>query len=125
MKSLKCDYVLDFIDNFDFKSYMGLEIETHLKECEDCRKYYGISKNLRLLCKVDKIDVREEFFKRLKRKPLNLKLVFAFSMILIVIVSVLWFRPFDVSNGTNYNSKNISSESSDSLDYYYTIALEM
>ncbi|MGC8769956.1 MAG: hypothetical protein ACP5Q5_01755 [Brevinematia bacterium] len=123
MKSLKCDEVLDFIDYSEFERDLPLEIKNHLEECKDCKKYYELSRDLRVLSKVKKVDLRGEFLNRLKKRSFNLKLVVGFSIVFVVIVSVLWFKPFDFTNG--YSSRSSSSEVSDSLDYYYTIAREM
>lgn len=123
MKSLRCNEVLDFIDFFDFKSELPLEIKNHIEDCKDCKKYYELSKDLKVLSKVEEVDLRGEFLNRLKKKSFNFKLVIGFSIVFLVIVSVLWFKPFDFTNG--YSSGNSSSEVLDSLDYYYTIALEM
>ncbi|MCX7821032.1 MAG: hypothetical protein N2258_05080 [Brevinematales bacterium] len=118
MKSLKCDYVMDFID-VDFNGVLPIEIEAHLKECNSCKKYYEISQNLKIIGKVKEIDLKIAFLNRLKRKKFNFKLLLGVSIVLIVIFSVFWFRPINFSNG------GVSSESSDSLLYFYTIASEM
>lgn len=121
MKSLQCNEVLDFIDYFEFGRDLPLEIKNHLEDCKDCKKYYEISKDLKVLSKVKKIDLRGEFLNRLKKRSFNFKLVVGFSIVFVVILSLLWFKPFE--NG--YSSRGTYSEASDSLDYYYTIALEM
>ncbi|MGC8765517.1 MAG: hypothetical protein ACP5QT_06495 [Brevinematia bacterium] len=131
MKELRCDFVIDFIDEFYVKKELPLEIKEHIEKCDSCKKYLKMTEFLKENIKViERVDIRDELFNRISSKRMRFERLFLVGgfVTAILIGMLLFFNPLKKGNlveGSYANSTSSVMESTDSLEYFYTIALEM
>ncbi len=131
MKGLNCKIVLDFIDRNGFK-VIPPEISLHLENCESCRKYFQLSMFMKkTLGRIEKVDVRKKLYGLIQNKRFNFRLSFSIGIIVIavmILIGIFAFNPTNNSRGISgeyVSSSSSVTEETDSLEYFYTIALEM
>ena len=131
MKDLSCKKVLDFIDEFDFKK-IPEPIALHLQSCEKCKKYLEFSMLLRKRLVVEKVDVKNELFFQIRNKSIGMKwryFVLSFVLVFAVMIGFIIYNPFKnqdiISNSYTSSISSSAQEEVDSIDYFFTIALEI
>ena len=128
MAKNKCKKVMDFIDVAENLKSLPSDLKAHIKDCKNCKKYLMLTENLREYGKnfpsvnlkgLLKLYLKESETKR--KKAFGLKIAFVSLIVLTLISAGLFIFQ------QNKNNKNIfanGEEYTETLDYFYTIAIE-
>ncbi len=122
MKSLKCEEVLDLIDNREFDNPI---VKKHIEECDFCLHYYKFSCDFKMLSKIKDFDLREQFFNTNREKGMSFNLKFASIALAVILMlgSLFLFTPAGKFLTSFY--KIDSTKEVDTIEYFYTIASEI
>lgn len=128
MEKNKCREVMDFIDEIEDLKSLPLDLKAHIKDCKSCKKYLMLTENLREYGKnFPSVNLKSLLKLYIKESETKRKRVFSFkitfvSLIILILISAGLLMFQQAKKNTNVLASG--KEYTETLDYFYTIAIE-